>query len=118
MDNALGTLLAMLFAIVLTPFAFASGIDAVIRGAMRDRITRSAITLQLQGQSDDIAHPFYPIEVPAVCRAPAAAAAPQAPAARRKSIQIAPPGHRPLRCGVQHRHGSMAVGAGCFRRQN
>lgn len=66
MKTMLGTVFAVLTAIVLTPLALARGIDPLINpDAVRHQIDRSAMEIQLQGWSRDLKYPVYPIQVQA-----------------------------------------------------
>lgn len=66
MKPALGAVLAVLTAIVLTRLALASGIDPLINpDAVRHQIDRSAMEIQIQGWSRDLKYPVYPIRVQA-----------------------------------------------------
>ncbi|KQW61753.1 hypothetical protein ASC92_25575 [Variovorax sp. Root411] len=62
----LGTVFAVLAAIVFTPLALANGIDPLINpDAVRHHIERSAMEIQIQGWSRDLKYPVYPIQVQA-----------------------------------------------------
>jgi hypothetical protein len=64
MKTMLGTVLAVLTAITLTPLALAKGIDPLINpDAVRHQIDRSAMEIQLQGWSRDLKYPVYPVQV-------------------------------------------------------
>jgi len=66
MKTMLGTVFAVLTAIVLTPVALARGIDPLINpDAVRHQIDRSAMEIQIQGWSRDLKYPVYPIQVQA-----------------------------------------------------
>ncbi len=66
MRTLLGTVFAVLTAIVLTPLALAKGIDPLINpDAVRHQIDRSAMEIQIQGWSRDLKYPVYPIQVQA-----------------------------------------------------
>ncbi|WP_208510367.1 hypothetical protein [Variovorax paradoxus] len=66
MKTTLGTVFAVLTVIVLTPLAFAEGIDPLINpDAVRHQIDRSAMEIQIQGWSRDLKYPVYPIQVQA-----------------------------------------------------
>ncbi|WP_157609009.1 hypothetical protein [Variovorax sp. Root411] len=66
MKAMLGTVFAVLAAIVFTPLALANGIDPLINpDAVRHHIERSAMEIQIQGWSRDLKYPVYPIQVQA-----------------------------------------------------
>lgn len=66
MRTMLGTVFAVLIAIVLMPLAFANGVDSLINpDAVRHQIDRSAMEVQIQGWSRDLKYPVYPIQVQA-----------------------------------------------------
>ncbi|WP_285412890.1 hypothetical protein [Variovorax sp. efr-133-TYG-130] len=66
MRTMLGTVFAVLAAIVLTPVALAQGRDPLINpDAVRHQIDRSAMEIQIQGWSRDLKYPVYPIRVQA-----------------------------------------------------
>ncbi|MCY1231180.1 hypothetical protein D9M72_436190 [compost metagenome] len=66
MKTMLGTVFAVLIAIVLTPLVLAKGIDPLINpDAVRHQIDRSAMEIQIQGWSRDLKYPVYPIQVQA-----------------------------------------------------
>lgn len=64
MKTILGAALAALTVIVLTPLAFAKGVDPLTNpDAVRHQIDRSAMEIQIQGWSRDLKYPVYPIQV-------------------------------------------------------
>jgi len=64
MKTLLGSVFAVLIAIVLTPLVLAKGIDPLINpDAVRHQIDRSAMEIQIQGWSRDLQYPVYPIQV-------------------------------------------------------
>lgn len=64
MKTMLGSVFAVLIAIVMTPVALAKGIDPLINpDAVRHQIDRSAMEIQVQGWSRDLKYPVYPIQV-------------------------------------------------------
>lgn len=64
MKTILGAALAVLTVIVLTPLAFAKGVDPLTNpDAVRHQIDRSAMEIQIQGWSRDLKYPVYPIQV-------------------------------------------------------
>lgn len=66
MKTMLGTVFAVLLAVVVTPLALAKGIDPLINpDAVRHQIDRSAMEIQIQGWSRDLKYPVYPIQVQA-----------------------------------------------------
>ncbi|MCY1214158.1 hypothetical protein D9M72_259650 [compost metagenome] len=66
MRTILGTVFAVLIAIVLMPLALARSIDPLINpDAVRHQIDRSAMEIQIQGWSRDLKYPVYPIQVQA-----------------------------------------------------
>ncbi|BEP71392.1 MULTISPECIES: hypothetical protein [unclassified Variovorax] len=66
MKTTLGTVFAVLLAVVVTPLALAKGIDPLTNpDAVRHQIDRSAMAIQIQGWSRDLKYPVYPIQVQA-----------------------------------------------------
>jgi len=66
MKTMLGSVFAVLIAIVLTPLVLAKGIDPLINpDAVKHQIDRSAMEIQIQGWSRDLKYPVYPIQVQA-----------------------------------------------------
>ncbi|MCY1543109.1 hypothetical protein D9M68_789040 [compost metagenome] len=64
MKTMLGSVFAVLIAIVWTPLALAKGIDPLINpDAVKHQIDRSAMEIQIQGWSRDLKYPVYPIQV-------------------------------------------------------